>query len=129
MLGGWALAPHRLGTSATAATSLPQVTAVASATPHYHLLWGAGQQVAVGQVEMLPCCGQNHTPIPDGLLHVPQGPLSLLKFVAGLLGGCGGSEEEVRGTPILAQGKVDTPALGDTGRRKALWALPAQGRP
>lgn len=62
------------------------VAVVASATSHYHLLWGMGQQAAVGQVVTWPCCGQTRGPIPDRLLHVPQGPLSLLKLVTGLLG-------------------------------------------
>lgn len=31
--------------------------------------------------------GPAPTHLPDGLLHVPQGPLSLLKLAAGLLGG------------------------------------------
>lgn len=117
------------------------VAVVTSATSHYHLLWGTGQQVAVGQVVTRPCYGQTSGPIPDGLLHVPQRPLSLLKLVTGLLGSWEGRVgQEVRGAPTLIWvwgGHAWTCLLPcppsllwvRTGPGTALWACQLMGRP
>lgn len=67
------------------------------------------------------------TRLPDGLLHLPQGPLSLLELVAGLLGGWGVGRGRSEGPPLPSR-KMDMPAppgplaLGKDG------ALPAAGQ-
>lgn len=55
-LGGWARAPHRLGTLPAGATAAP--AGVASATPHYRLLRGAARRV-----ETWPCCSLTPAPL------------------------------------------------------------------
>lgn len=66
--------------------------------------WAAGGH---GAVEKWPCCDRMGTPIPDGFFHVLQGPLSLFKLVAGLLGSWWGWEGGQR-CPHKGQGVAQT---------------------
>lgn len=91
-----------------------------------------GSSSCLGNHLSSPPLGSQPALIPDGLLHVPQGPLGLLKLVAGLLGSWGAERGKVRsGAPAQSRktgggGALDTPAAPPPG---LLWGRRHQEGP